>query len=83
MTTRSVLNELAELEPGQSLVYWTGHLAEACEKGDAAALAVRDEAWQGYLMGVLDLVQRRVGDAFDYLAVKRARVRPPGPSWHT
>lgn len=68
--------------PGTSITYWTGHLAEDAESTDrqlaSNARMARHGAWRLAQKGLVDLVQRRNGNRFDYLAIKReSRDRMP------
>ena len=74
MTPGAFSAMLRACEPGESFVYFVGHLARG-------GLPVRDlaaAAWQAYENGNGMLVQRRTGAAFcEYLFVKKAeRTRP-------
>lgn len=75
------LRAIEALPPGEVLVYFTGHLARACESGDERfqrnAREARNGAQRAYDGGLCFLTQRRRPDGMtDYLATRR--VRKPG-----
>ena len=67
---------LDALRPGQSVIYAeTGSLARlrVKEPGDPQ-VAAADLTWQAAVRGEVDLLQRRVGGGFQYLAIRRRQV---------
>lgn len=68
-----LLRTLATANAGESLVYWVGHLAEDCEKKNTAAIEARSAARLAREKGLAHLVQKRVGDRFEYRAIRRTR----------
>lgn len=77
---------VCQADPDESVVYYTGHLAEdrmtltyvtnngvqskAYLTSDPADTIGR-EAWDAYCNGFVELTQRRWGDKFKYIATRR------------
>lgn len=79
-------NQLAEsvslLKPGQGVIYHVGHLHGADKQAQAIAhmarqlsdMTIPDAHGSLYVgMGLVTLVQRRVGEGFQYIAVRLGR----------
>jgi hypothetical protein len=86
MLTVTTANQLAEvvptLNPGEGVIYHTGYLHQGDERVQAIAVMARqlsnmsiiDSQGAIYLgMGMVTLVQRRISDGFEYIAVKVGR----------
>ena len=74
----SLLNQLSSAAPGETIVYWTGHLAEDCENKKQAALVARSEAQFALERGLVFLTQKPKGTGpsrvFEYRATRSSRV---------
>jgi hypothetical protein len=64
-------SEFIESAPvGARFTYYRGHLATDCGNSVRLAVAVRAIAGDAYSSGEVTLTQKRVGDEFEYIAIK-------------
>lgn len=64
-----IVDRLDALAPKERVVYWTGYVARDRAKSSRAD-DISNIAYQHYLAGRVDLVQRRLGEnVYDYIAI--------------
>lgn len=82
-----------KMQPCEQHVYFVGDLASAREKSNgqithrtvkqrAADLKAARQAWTDYLSGYVELVQRRCEGGYEYIAIRRGKVRAPQVAEH-
>lgn len=63
---------LERAKPGSKITYHTGHLCrDRANKDNTWLDTIALTAWNAASAGQVHLVQRRIGNVFDYIAVKR------------